>query len=147
MYVPPYDAILNAIGLTAADVTEGKSVTIPSALFKFLLQTVVANGEFDEDQYLRKNPDVKDAIGMGKVASPHWHHTGFGYFENRRGATPEVDDGWYLRTYPDVADAIRSGKVRSASEHFETTGVKEWRAPRAEFVRDTQRWKSVALKA
>jgi hypothetical protein len=146
MYVPPYDAILNAIGLTANDVAEGKSVTIPSALFKFLLQTVVANGAFDEDQYLRKNADVKNAIGTGKVASPHWHYTGFGYFENRRGATPTVDDGWYLRTYPDVADAIRTGKVRSAGEHFETTGAQEWRAPRAELLRDVQSWKAATRK-
>src|SRR6516225_10659763 len=98
MYIPPYDVILNELGLEA-----GKPVTIQAKLFKVLLEVAVSQASFDEKNYLDRNPDVKDAVSNGSIANARRHYVGFGYFESRRGGTPAVDEGWYLRSYPDVA--------------------------------------------
>ena len=143
MYVPPYDVILNALGLSPLDIEADRPVTIPAQLFRFFLEGAVAQGAFDERYYLTSNPDVKEAVSRGRIENARSHYVGFGYFENRRGGTPPVDESWYLRTYPDVASAIRTGRVGSATEHFETTGALEWRAPQVEMLQDAQLWKAV----
>ena len=143
MYIPPYDVILNELGLIRGDIEAGKPVTIPAKLFKVLLEVAVSQASFDEKNYLDRNPDVKDAVSNRSIANARRHYVGFGYFENRRGGTPPVDEGWYLRSYPDVASAIRTGQVGSATEHFETTGVQEWRAPRVEMLQDAELWKTL----
>lgn len=142
MYVPPFDVLLSALGLMPSDIDEGKSVTIPSSLFKLLLERALASGEFDEQQYLQKNPDIKEGVQRRQVVSAAWHYTRFGYFEKRRGGTPLVDEAWYRRTYPDVAHAIRAGRIRSASEHFEIAGAKEWRAPSEGRISEVREWKA-----
>ena len=147
MYVPHYDALLHNIGTSRA-LLEGKAeVTIPVSLFKFLLQVAVAGGEFNEKGYLATNPDVQDGVRSGGVQDPRMHYIRFGYFEGRRGATPEVDENWYRRTYSDVGAAVSSGKLASAKEHFTLIGAEEFRAPRAAFEVDATEWKSAIGKA
>lgn len=147
MYVPHYDALLHNIGTSRA-MLEGKTeVTIPVSLFKFLLQVTVAGGEFNEKGYLATNPDIQDAVRSGEVRDPRLHYIRFGYFEGRRGGTPEVDEDWYRRTYSDVGTAIRTGKITSAKEHFGVIGAEEFRAPSAAFEIDTKQWKSALAKA
>lgn len=145
MYVPPFDSLLTAIGMTQAEFDRSSHIMLPAELFKLLLQITIASGDFNEAGYLRENPDVASAVRAGKLADPRLHYVGFGYFEGRKGATPEVDEAWYLRTYSDVAEGIRSGKIASAAEHFRVIGASEGRSPNASNVAAAEQWKK-ALK-
>ena len=147
MYVPHYDAILHAIGTSRSEIEGRKEVTIPVPLLKLLLQIAVASGEFNEDEYLAANPDIRDAGRSGEVADPRLHYIGFGYFEGRRGATPKVDEAWYRRAYTDVGAAIRAGQLASAAEHFTVVGAEEFRAPSPAFESHASQWKAVLGKA
>jgi hypothetical protein len=146
MYVPPYDAVLHSIGTSREALTDAEEVTIPLGLFRFLMQLAVANGDFNEAGYLAANPDVAGAVASGEVESARLHYIGFGYFEGRRGATPEVDERWYLRSYPDVGSAVKAGRLTSATEHFNAIGAAEWRSPSVRYERDAAQWKQ-ALSA
>jgi len=123
MYVPPFDSLLQAIGMTRAEFESSTEVTIPSELFKLLLQVAVVNSDFNEAGYLRANPDVAEAVREGSPDEARIHYAGFGFFEGRGGATPEVDESWYLHNYRDVANAVGSGQIGSASEHFRVIGA------------------------
>ena len=100
-----------------------KDVTMPVGLLKLLLQVAIAYGDFDEESYLRSNPDVRDAINRGEIESGQLHYIGFGYFEGRKGVA--VDESWYLEKYPDVALAVKEGRVDSATRHFNSIGAGE----------------------
>ena len=111
MYVPPFDSLLKAIGLTRAEFERSTEVRIPTELFKLLLQIAIANSDFNTNGYLKTNPDVADAVRNRPIEDARIHYVGFGFFEGRGGATPDVDEAWYLRTYTDVADGVRSGQI------------------------------------
>lgn len=145
MYVPPFDSLLRAIGMTRAEFERSTEVRIPTELFKLLLQVAVANSDFNTKGYLRANPDVADAVRNGTTEDARIHYVGFGFFEGRNGATPEVDEPWYLRTYTDVADGVKSGQIESATEHFRVAGATEGRSPNAGYVLAAEQWKR-ALK-
>jgi hypothetical protein len=146
MYVPPFDSLLKAIGITRAEIENSSVVAVPAELLKLLLQVAVASGDFNEAGYLRDNPDIAGAVDAGKVEDARLHYVGFGYFEGRNGATPEVDEAWYLRTYADVADGIKAGQTTSAAAHFRVVGASEGRSPNAHYVAAAEQWKQ-ALKA
>ena len=141
MYIPHYDAILHAVGTSRAQLNGKPEVTIPTSLFKFLLQIAVLNGEFNQQGYLSANKDVQEALKRGQVRDPKLHYVGFGFFEGRRGATPSVDEEWYRRTYSDVGAAVRKGEIGSGGEHFVTIGAEEFRAPSATYESDATEWK------
>jgi hypothetical protein len=145
MYVPPFDPLLKAIGMTRADFEGSPEVVIPTELFKLLLQVTIASSDFNEAGYLEANPDIADAAGSAKLQDPRLHYVGFGYFEGRGGATPEVDEAWYLRTYPDVADAVAAESVASASEHFRVVGASEGRSPNTSHVQTAEQWKKAIV--
>ena len=52
MFVPPFNSLLKAIGLTRTEFEASKQVTIPTELFKLLLQVTIANSDFNEAGYL-----------------------------------------------------------------------------------------------
>jgi hypothetical protein len=141
MYVPPFDSLLTAIGVTRAEFEDAAVVVVPTELLKLLLQVAVASGDFNEIGYIRDNPDIAGAVEAGKVEDARLHYVGFGYFESRSGATPEVDEAWYLRTYSDVADAVAARSVGSAAEHFRVIGAAEGRSPNAFYVPAAEQWK------
>ncbi len=141
MYVPPFDSLLQAIGLTRTEFEASTQVTIPAELFKLLLQVAVANSDFNAVGYLRDNPDVADAVRSAKIEDPRLHYVGFGFFEGRLGATPEVDERWYLSTHADVAKAVKSGEIASATEHFRVVGASEGRSPSSAYRLAAERWK------
>jgi hypothetical protein len=141
MYVPHYDAILHAIGVSRQRLTGRADITIPLSLFKLLLRIAVSHGEFDESGYLAANRDVQEAVRAGQILDPKEHYVSFGYFEGRRGAWPMVDEAWYRRTNPDVAAAIARKEIASGSAHFAMIGAEEFRAPSAAYVDDTLEWK------
>ena len=147
MYVPHYDALLQSLGTTRDAVAAGTEVTIPKELFHFLLQLAVAGSDFNEAGYRAANPDVAAAEAKGEVESARLHYIGYGYFEGRKGGTPEVDERWYLRSYPDVGSAVRAGRLASASEHFTAVGASEGRSPGPRYEHDAAQWKKALLAA
>jgi hypothetical protein len=141
MFVPPAVSLLNALKIDQAIFEKGGRVEIPAGLFKLLLQIALAAAEFDDDGYLRENPDVAKALGAGEIESAHVHYIGFGYFEGRQGGGPEVDESWYTQKYPDVAAAIREGKIKSATQHFHSIGAAEGRSPNLDQEENAAQWK------
>lgn len=146
MYVPPYDAVLESIGTSRAELADAKDVTVPLPLFRFLMQIAVAHSDFNEAGYLSANPDVAEALKSGEIESARLHYVGFGFFEGRLGATPEVDERWYLKTYADVGSAVKAGRIGSATEHFTVVGAAEGRSPSIRYAQDAEQWKK-ALRA
>jgi hypothetical protein len=141
MYVPPFDSLLRAVGMTQAEFERSTRVTVPSELLKLLLQVAVANSNFNAKGYLKTNPDVAEAVRSGTIRDAQLHYVGFGFFEGRGGGTPEVDEAWYLRTYTDVADAVKSGQIASATEHFRVIGASEGRSPSSTYSLAAEQWK------
>lgn len=141
MFVPSAISLLNALEVDRATFERGGTVKIPTRLFKLLLQIALAAADFDEEGYLRDNPDVARALERGEIESAHLHFIGFGYFEGRQGGGPEVDENWYLQKYPDVAAGIREGKIKSAKQHFHLIGAAEGRSPNADHEENAAQWK------
>ena len=141
MYIPPFNAFLQNLNLSADEFNSAEQVTVPAELLRFMLQLLVAGGSFNETGYLRDNPDVAEAVKAGQIRTARLHYIGFGFFEGRSGATPDVDEAWYRETYPDVDNAIRCGQIQSAAEHFFQTGAAEGRSPNARVEFDAQQWK------
>ena len=142
MYVPSADSLMAVLNASRADLNGNGRVEVPGPLLKLLLQIAVAATEFDEDGYLRENPDVAKAVSRGELESAHIHYIGFGYFEGRRGVGPAVDAEWYLGKYPDVGAAVKDGRVKSAEAHFFSIGGGEGRSPAAEHEAEAAQWKS-----
>jgi hypothetical protein len=141
MYIPPFDSLLNALGLTKADLEDEGSVRIPGRAFKLLVKAVLASEHFDEDLYLRDNPDVLRAVRANEIESGFHHFVKFGYFEGRKGGLPAVDERWYANEYPDISSGLKQGKIESATSHFHSAGAAEGRSPSAEFEDDAEQWK------
>jgi len=89
----------------------------------------LAHIHFDKDWYVRRYPDVREAIGKGLVISPKHHYVRFGLYEHRLPYQIEIDEAWYLETYPDVKNAIEQRSCTSAQAHFEAIGFRENRLP------------------
>ncbi len=143
MFVPSAESLMTALNINKSVLDGNGQVKVPARFLKLLLQVALAAAEFDEDSYLRENPDVAKAISRGDVESAHLHYIGFGYFEGRRGGGPAVDADWYLGKYPDVAAAVREGRIKSAEAHFHAIGGGEGRSPALEYEADAAQWKSV----
>jgi len=141
MYVPPFDSLLRSIGTNKESLETATEVTIPVGLLKLLLQLAVAHSDFDEPEYLRANPDVRQAVHRGDVESGQMHYIGYGYFEGRRGGAIRIDERQYLRDNPDVAAAIRGGKISSGEDHFYMIGAGEGRSPSPDQSADAAEWK------
>ena len=143
MYIPPLKAIAANLNLEPAALNGQGPVVVPAPFIKFLLQLVIANGHFNEDGYLKSNPDVASAAARGQLGDPRVHYIRYGFFEGRLGATPEVDEQWYRRAYADVASAVSSGAIASASAHFSSIGCVEGRSPSSAYEADSSEWKRV----
>jgi hypothetical protein len=141
MFVPSMVSLLKALNVESSAFESGGKIEIPVALLKLLLQIALATAEFDEDSYLRENPDVARALAAGEIESAHVHYIGFGYFEGREGGGPDVDEPWYMHKYPDVATAIREGRIKSATQHFHSIGSAEGRSPGSDQEENAAQWK------
>jgi hypothetical protein len=141
MFVPSAVSLLKALNVDSSAFDKGATVEIPVGFLKLLLQIALAAADFDEDSYLRENPDVAKALGTGEIENAHVHYIGFGYFEGRQGGGPEVDEHWYMQKYPDVAVAIREGKIESAKHHFHMIGAAEGRSPNVDQEENAAHWK------
>jgi hypothetical protein len=141
MYVPPYESLLRSLRTEKEALETSDQLLIPVELLKLLLQLAVAHSDFDEDGYLRANPDVQEAVRRGDVESGQMHYIGYGYFEGRRGGTVKIDEARYVHDNPDVAAAIKSGRVKSAEDHFYTIGASEGRSPNPDQSANAAEWK------
>lgn len=83
----------------------------------------------DPDWYLRRYPDVSEAVRNGVLQSAMEHYCHSGYFEHRMPYRIECDPKWYLAEYPDVSRAIERNIFTSAQDHFEQIGYREGRHP------------------
>ena len=136
---------MNAMNLDKPSLNGSGTVQVPASFLKLLLQIALSAAEFDEEAYIKENPDVANAVAGGKVESAHVHFIGFGYFEGRQGGGPEVDEEWYLKKYPDVATGIRNGQIKSAKQHFHLVGAAEGRSPNAEQQDSAAQWKKAIV--
>ncbi len=142
MFIPSFQSLMNALKTDGDRVQSPDPVGVPSGLLRLLLQVALVASDFDEEGYLKANPDVAGAIARGEVESARLHYIGYGYFEGRRGAGPTVDGGWYLNRYPDVAAAVREGRIESAEAHFHFIGAAEGRIPAPGYEEEALQWKA-----
>jgi len=142
MFVPSIESLTNALNVDKSALNGDGTITVPAKLLRLLLQIALASSDFDEDTYLRQNPDVAKAISRNEIESARVHYIGFGYFEGRLGGCQAVDSTWYLSKYPDVAAAVKDGRVTSAEAHFHFIGGGEGRSPAPEYEPDAAQWKA-----
>jgi hypothetical protein len=111
MYVPPFDSLLRALGTTKEGVETSTEIAIPTGLLKLLLQLAVAHSDFDEEEYLRANPDVNQAVRRGDVES--------GQMQGAAAAPSESTNGDICGTTP--MSRRPSEKGRSSQERITST--------------------------
>jgi hypothetical protein len=146
MFVPPFHAILRALGTDEDKLNSAGSITIPLELLKLLLSAIALSEELDEQRYLTEYPDVAQA-NAGKGLPPILHYARSGYFEGRRTFSENFDPDWYVEAYRDVARAVQSGELNSAEEHYFKYGRFELRAPSASAEREIAVWQSFLRRA
>ena len=142
MFVPPYNLILKHLGPGRSDGGPNDDLTVPRKFLDSMLRCLLEHADFDEQQYLKCNPDVAIAIRRNDMRSAQEHYIQVGYFEGRAGGTP-VQEEWYLARNPDVAAAKRARKVESAEMQYRIAGAIEWRQPNPKSANDVDAWKSV----
>jgi hypothetical protein len=141
MYVLPLESIFRHLAISPTALETEQRVELPATFLKMLLQLAIAHCDFDEDDYLDKNPDVRIAVTRGAIESGFVHYVGFGYFEGRRGGIPQVDEEWYANKYPDIAAAVAAGTIKSATDHFYRVGAAEGPSPNLDHEAEAAQWK------
>jgi hypothetical protein len=111
----------------------GDEVVIPESLFKALLLAALESVEVNEHWYLEQNPDVRESVRDGRIASARKHFITQGYVEGRLPHAITVDEEYYADSNPDLREALHKGAIRSLAQHFLETGRFEGRAPSANF--------------
>jgi len=76
---------------------------------------------FDEEFYLKKNPDVARVVRSGRLARGLDHYVAYGFGEGRPGF--DFDDGWYRAEYPAAAMEVERGKYPDLRHHFVLVGA------------------------
>ncbi|MEH3148188.1 MAG: hypothetical protein PGN34_23300 [Methylobacterium frigidaeris] len=110
--------------------TDGKhNILIDKTLFMAVLKTALASVRVDDEWYLNRHQDVKDAIARGEFTSPKDHFIRYGYLEGRLPYAIPVDEAYYLDRNPDVRAGVESGAMRDAATHFYMSGALEGRLP------------------
>jgi hypothetical protein len=117
---------------------------VQERVLRILIGSAILNSgaHFDEEMYLRNNPDVASAIRRGEWKDGLSHFALQGYFEGRRDASQRFSEKWYLEQNRDVADAINRGEWSSAENHYLSVGMYELRAPSQNALQDLDRWRA-----
>jgi SAM-dependent methyltransferase len=92
-----------------------------------LLSEPATAENFDEDAYLRANPDVKNAVDAGTCPSARRHFDLFGHKENR-----------WLSWNPDIS-AARKRKMDRLRRHLRRDMSVTWRNGKADFLTEALR--------
>lgn len=93
-----------------------------------LIFPVKIPANWDENEYFQHNPDVRQAVESGLVASGFEHWRKRGAFEGRKlsaqaAGTPVIwDEEAYLCRHPDVREAVERGDFASGLEHWQRYG-------------------------
>ncbi|HEY0183968.1 MAG TPA: hypothetical protein VGC09_14265 [Rhodopila sp.] len=126
-YLPPFEVLKSY--LTISNVKGELMVSCSYENLVQLLRRLIIGVEVDEDWYVKRYPDIADAIKEGLVPSgrQHWVHDG--YFEGRLPFPIKVDERYYLAENTGVADYVRKGMLESGQQHFEENGYMEGRLP------------------
>ncbi len=120
-----------------------ETVEVPKELIRYLFLLCAASAEFDEYDYVQRNPDVGDAISQGRVASALDHFLRQGFQEGRSYAL-KCQEQEYLLHNPDIAAAYENGCIANVSLHFRETGYSEGRVGSyaqmraARYIRDAE---------
>jgi hypothetical protein len=138
MQVIPFPLLLNALSKIPH---EDGCLVIPMRLLRFFLEQAVEKSQIDEEEYVRKNPDVAVAIRKGEYQNAKEHYCKYGYFEGRAGTPFDISETWYLRANPDVAAAVQAGIWVSGLNHFLVEGMFEWRSPNSDVAADLEFWR------
>jgi hypothetical protein len=105
-------------------------VTLSIDDFKKLIGFALESIEVDEDWYIARYSDVREASqSRGSKSYATEHYRSHGFLEGRLPRDPVVDEEWYRKCYPDVDEAIRLGREVSAKSHFLDQGYHEGRKP------------------
>jgi hypothetical protein len=108
-------------------------IILKKSVFQHILCAALRSVQVDENWYLEKYDDVREAIAKKKTACARDHYINYGYFENRQPFAIKVDEAYYLQMNPDVAAKVVAGAFKSGQEHFEQSGFREGRLPYADF--------------
>jgi hypothetical protein len=108
-------------------------IRMPKSLYDHLLRAALMSSKFDEQWYLKNNPDVASAVRSKIVASGREHYVNTGYFEGRLPCEIAVNEDFYVKKNDDVKRAMRAKQVKSAKEHWYSNGMKEGRDPSENF--------------
>ena len=138
-YFPEFAYILEKCGVSRDDLKSG-AVSIPASFFKELLTIAVSRQYFDEQAYLKDNPDVEQAFKAQKIKDAHEHYFNNGWFEGRNPGTYHVDQDWYAKFYKDIGRAQKGGRIESMFQHFKSTGRREGRAGSFKQLQWKQLW-------
>ena len=76
MYLPPYQALLSMISEGARN-QKAKTINVPESILKLILRIALEETQFDEDAYLRENPDVAESLRRGAIPSAKYHFINF----------------------------------------------------------------------
>jgi hypothetical protein len=98
----------------------------------------VSRDDFNEEDYLRRYPDVWEELQKGILRSAYDHYESFGLKEGRI-AIPEspFDEEYYLELYEDVRIAVKKGEYENGLHHYIESGRQQGRYSRV--LRSTER--------
>lgn len=85
---------------------------------------------FDPEWYLKRYPDVAQALENNRYQSPLHHYLTNGN-PTAYDPNPWFSEAFYAERYPDVANIVAHGGFRNGYEHFVRFGVAEKRMPQA----------------
>jgi len=145
LYLPPFAVLLNMLGLgrvPAAAPADDEKVLVPFGVLRLLVRGALAAMPFDEERYLRLNPDVASAVFRGAVSSGEEHFIADGYFEGRDGGGEEFAEAWYLSVNEDVAAAVGGGSFPTGQSHYAEVGMFELRGPNPRAEEDMALWRA-----
>ena len=126
-YLPPFDFLKSK---ATVDTVAGQTmVHMSNDELVEMLRSIIINMDIDEAWYLRRYPDVAEAVRAGTFKSAKEHFVNNGYFEGRQPFPIVVDSDWYVTRYPEIGAAIEAGTLESAQDHFERHGYREGRLP------------------
>jgi hypothetical protein len=126
-YIPPFGLLKSFVTIQT---TKGDlAVTCRYEEFIAMIRKLLVDIDFDEAWYLKRYPDIADAIKQGLIPSAREHFISDGYFEGRLPLLIQVEEEWYLQQNEGVADYVRRGLLESGQQHFEENGYVEGRLP------------------
>lgn len=82
---------------------------------------------YDEAYYLKRYPDILDAVRASTLVCGFQHYSLYGYKEGRIGCA-YFSECAYLKENPDVMDAFMKGLILSGTNHYINFGWREKRS-------------------